>query len=388
MQIEGDSILGLGSSSGNVEIASSGGNVLLDATTDIEVDAVGIAKIEGATVDIDSLTGAVSIDAQTDLNLTALGYLYLTSLGYIEASAVEDVLIQSSGNTVQLISADNTQVALSNGTAIGSPRWRVQALNPLGGSQTSGIFRAEGTIRVMDGNDTTYGINFDMDNATHSGSNNIFSALYFDSIVGSPNATEAAIEVESGWDTAVRLPASQEEFLDALGYVWLRSEEQFGIVANIDNVSIISNQGGVQLQSTISGAIAHLDVTAPPAAVASSLNGIIRTRLQNLNAMNGSDTVYFERQNIVNGNHTGSNNFLYAKFYDLDTADAQADETAVLYDANWDYDWRSEGTAFANLGTPANGTFVYCSDCTEADPCASGGNGALAQRLNGRWDCN
>jgi len=44
--------------------------------------------------------------------------------------------------------------------------------------------------------------------------------------------------------------------------------------------------------------------------------------------------------------------------------------------------------AFASLGTPANGVIRYCSDCTIANPCASGGNGALAKRLNGAWVCN
>ena len=46
------------------------------------------------------------------------------------------------------------------------------------------------------------------------------------------------------------------------------------------------------------------------------------------------------------------------------------------------------GIAFADLCTPANGTTIYCSDCTEADPCAGSGTGAFAMRLNGRWDCN
>jgi hypothetical protein len=45
-------------------------------------------------------------------------------------------------------------------------------------------------------------------------------------------------------------------------------------------------------------------------------------------------------------------------------------------------------TPFANLGTPVNGTFYYCNDCTLANPCAGGGTGALAKRLNGIWVCN
>ena len=53
---------------------------------------------------------------------------------------------------------------------------------------------------------------------------------------------------------------------------------------------------------------------------------------------------------------------------------------------------------FASLGTPANGTQVYCSDCQPTTPatcpatksscvCAGSGTGALAVRLNGVWDC-
>ena len=42
----------------------------------------------------------------------------------------------------------------------------------------------------------------------------------------------------------------------------------------------------------------------------------------------------------------------------------------------------------AGLGSPSNGAVIYCSDCTVANPCASGGSGALAKRLNGAWVCN
>lgn len=45
-------------------------------------------------------------------------------------------------------------------------------------------------------------------------------------------------------------------------------------------------------------------------------------------------------------------------------------------------------TLFAALGTPTNGTLIYCSDCTIASPCAGSGTGALAKRLNGTWVCN
>jgi hypothetical protein len=47
-----------------------------------------------------------------------------------------------------------------------------------------------------------------------------------------------------------------------------------------------------------------------------------------------------------------------------------------------------EPVHFANLGTPVNGTFLYCDDCTNAvTPCTGAGTGAIAKRLSGAWDC-
>lgn len=46
------------------------------------------------------------------------------------------------------------------------------------------------------------------------------------------------------------------------------------------------------------------------------------------------------------------------------------------------------GVTYANLGAPANGTLIYCSDCQITNPCASGGTGAIAKRLNSTWVCN
>lgn len=48
---------------------------------------------------------------------------------------------------------------------------------------------------------------------------------------------------------------------------------------------------------------------------------------------------------------------------------------------------------FSSLGglglTAANGTWVFCSNCTHlSTPCSSGGTGALAKLLNGVWQCN
>lgn len=48
-----------------------------------------------------------------------------------------------------------------------------------------------------------------------------------------------------------------------------------------------------------------------------------------------------------------------------------------------------DAVTFLNLPASAdNFTIIGCSDCTKATPCAGGGTGAFAKRVNGAWDCN
>ena len=44
-------------------------------------------------------------------------------------------------------------------------------------------------------------------------------------------------------------------------------------------------------------------------------------------------------------------------------------------------------STFANLGSAANGTMLYCSNCTQTTACAAGGSGAMATYVNGAWSC-
>ncbi len=44
--------------------------------------------------------------------------------------------------------------------------------------------------------------------------------------------------------------------------------------------------------------------------------------------------------------------------------------------------------SYSFLGSQPNGTVTYCSNCTIANPCASGGTGAIAQKRDGVWVCN
>jgi hypothetical protein len=44
-------------------------------------------------------------------------------------------------------------------------------------------------------------------------------------------------------------------------------------------------------------------------------------------------------------------------------------------------------STFAGLGANANGNLLYCTDCQQTNPCAAGGSGAVAARINGAWSC-
>lgn len=49
---------------------------------------------------------------------------------------------------------------------------------------------------------------------------------------------------------------------------------------------------------------------------------------------------------------------------------------------------RVASLTYSTLGTPANGTFAYCSDCATTSPCTASGSGATARREAGAWNCS
>jgi hypothetical protein len=44
-------------------------------------------------------------------------------------------------------------------------------------------------------------------------------------------------------------------------------------------------------------------------------------------------------------------------------------------------------STFASLASAANGSLLYCSNCTQTTACAAGGSGAMAMSVNGTWSC-
>lgn len=82
----------------------------------------------------------------------------------------------------------------------------------------------------------------------------------------------------------------------------------------------------------------------------------------------------------VDGNQAG-----YSSYRFKTTAAGPATKTFTI---NNDGSITLQSILYANLGSPANGTMTYCSDCQQTSTCAGSGSGAFAKRINGGWVCD
>lgn len=181
----------------------------------------------------------------------------------------------------------------------------------------------------------------------------------------------------------------------------------FGVTANRDIVIDAGNTGiHTSIADTLNFGVTHngtgrLLVFNPTVTVAKAGTGKI---------------VEIDTDSIV-GTNMGSDNFLISGFNLLDIRQiirdndgpteiaASAGNSVELLNSSGATQWtmpESSGNligtgdnrirpgtdTFTNLGAEADGTIVYCSDCTIANPCAGSGTGALAKRINSTWICN
>lgn len=150
-------------------------------------------------------------------------------------------------------------------------------------------------------------------------------------------------------------------------------------VAGVGNIVSLS---GLNLSITGGGtySLAALGMEAIPSAFPLDLTISADDRTLNLNpvppAGTGVATVRLFRATNTSG----------LRKFNIHKGDGSATVTAAI-DAPTGM-LNQTGVAFAALGTPSNGTLIYCTDCTIANPCAGSGTGAFAKRLNGIWVCN
>lgn len=130
-------------------------------------------------------------------------------------------------------------------------------------------------------------------------------------------------------------------------------------------------------------------------------NGIVSDTGGSLQATNGTASISWVRVNVA-ATGTGTLNGVLYGFRNSSAAvsggsggtcngllgDVTGPCSATIVGA---FHGGTQPIAFGSLGTPANGTFRFCSDCTVTssvdNTCAGSGTGASAFRLSGAWKC-
>jgi hypothetical protein len=166
-------------------------------------------------------------------------------------------------------------------------------------------------------------------------------------------------------------------------------------VSGITNSHIVGNQFSGQGTATTPGAAIVLSGSIAGVVVANNQISVAFPNSKGI-YVTGNGTATPDRLSIVGNNLTASTT----------TGTVGIDEGFALYSVIHGnlVDPYEYGTAYANVSgriTDAsfafatlpssgitNGSYVYCSDCTGASPCAGGGGGAMAKRINGAWVCN
>lgn len=147
-----------------------------------------------------------------------------------------------------------------------------------------------------------------------------------------------------------------------------------GISVNAsDNITIGASGASTFFGGTIVGAGTFI-MTSSGTAAAGAIRLVNNTNIAWRNAGNTADITF----GATSSDTLSSSHPIGATCLAIGTSCASTDTNLM----------RFNDKTFAQLGTPANGTLVYCSDCTFANPCASGGTGAFAKRLNGIWRCD
>jgi hypothetical protein len=171
------------------------------------------------------------------------------------------------------------------------------------------------------------------------------------------------------------------QFNNVTKWVWSATGQQFPGTADTADVGLLGNElrsvrAATSLQAGISG-------TKTGELIFRNASNVFTTTLKS--GTTGSDATFTLPATVP-----AANNYLLKSSTAgvMDWTTVTGTGNAVLATSPTITSPQFSAVAFGSLGTPANGTLIYCSDCTVANPCAGSGTGAFAKRLNGAWVCN
>lgn len=202
---------------------------------------------------------------------------------------------------------------------------------------------------------------------TKTGSNNCTDNQFlYNSFIGVPNTASAnVIQIGSG-GSCTKTQLVGNRFIKPTAGNSVRLTTQTSTVLR-DNVDLVTYDTAVYAQVTVTN-------TSGNAYEITGLDGTYTT-------VTASGAVTAGTQVNVTGTNV---NMLKGAGDQIKIAGSGGD--IVQFDNNRSVTWPA--VAIASLPAATNGSIMYCSDCTIANPCAGGGTGAIAKRLNGAWVCN
>lgn len=269
-------------------------------TTDINIcGAAGWVAVGGAGFPLTINTIVANDDVQMQFGTAGvfgLSWDVAATSFMIDDLAASSMWVDLEGAQFRMDVGNNSQFYVYDGNAVGA-----------GGTFAYVL----GTVNAMDNNDTTVGLDVQINNADHAGINNYLHGLRIWGTIGDDEADEYALSVGAGWDAGIWGNTTVLMMGSDLNVVSLL-DDTFGVVVSWDLEQLA---GEVNNWETI---IANLAI----------MDGV------------GIDTAAGLNIAMTNANHTdaGAGVFVYGlDISDLGGgADADAAEYAINIGAGWD----------------------------------------------------
>jgi len=184
----------------------------------------------------------------------------------------------------------------------------------------------------------------------------------------------SSLFTDSGTITGVNAVRTGSEF----------NVQQAAAAGATESLSLDGYSGGAVAVDNILGFVSSRGTIGTPTAVQTSdLLADIRTLGYGATALSASDRGGLKVVAAENWTDAAQGTYISLKTTAVGAATAAVERVRID-----EWGLIPPTKAFADLGTPAAGHIVYCSDCTVASPCNNGGTGAIAKRLAAAWVCN
>ena len=320
--------------------AAGAGNIVNGLFVDLVMGVHTGGQING--VHIDGITGTAATESAV----------------YIGAGWDRDIEFEDTAEVIYLPATFD----LIMGTQAPGAQLEFTDVNAAGGG--ADILTIQGTLGIMDSNDTVRGLFVDLTNADHTGVNNILYGIEVDTIVQDAQANEWGIRVASGWDYSLVLE-------DAV-----TAEILFNVTGALSHIRSL---GGLTLGDGSSASAISAQFNSFPDAVANYADTFmvgVGDGTDTIAAMDNNDVYAMLEIDFTNANHAGTGNVLQGIYIDTIVGDPDAYETAMRLGGGFDTHITFIETGATPPDNPPAGQVAMFVD-DNADYSGGGGNDCI-----------